>query len=564
MAWLGRLTIRMKLILLTGLAVLVAVVLVAIGAYDTRERMIEDRKGELKSIVESVIGVAQKLDAEIQAGHLTKDAAILSLRQTVEAMRYLPTKEYVFAYQMDGVAIAHGGNPAQDGTNRLDIKDLTGKPIVGNFVATVQKSGEGFTTYMYPRASGGEPLPKLTFVKRFDPWNDFFGTGVYTDDIEADFQAMMLNIGLTAVVLLALLAAIAFVIARDVSGSIARLERKMGALAAGDLTVAIDETSRGDEIGRMAQAVQVFKEHALEIEQLRLQQEQSERDAAERRRAETLKLAGDFEQTVGGIVDAVGRAAGEMQQEARSLSHSARAASTEARGIASGAAEAEGNVQTVAAAAEELSASIAEIGRQVGQSARIASKAVSTTAVTDERVGALTGAAQRIGEVVGLIQAIASQTNLLALNATIEAARAGEAGKGFAVVASEVKSLANQTAQATDDIRQQVEAIQGSTAEVVSSIRDIAETIREMSEIGGAIAAAIDQQSGATRDISANVQQAARHTSTVSDGIGAVTDTSERVGGAAGRVLDAAEGLSHQSEELKRQVARFLATVRAA
>jgi methyl-accepting chemotaxis protein len=386
---------------------------------------------------------------------------------------------------------------------------------------------------------------------------------VYTDDIEADFLAMMTQISIVALLFLVLLIAAAFLISRDVSSSISRLEQKMGALAAGDLSVTIDETARGDEIGRMAGAVQIFKENALEIERLRLAQEESERQAAERRRAETLKLAGAFEETVGGIVDAVGRAAGEMQREAQSLSSSAQAASNEARGIASGASEAEGNVQTVAAAAEQLSASISEIGRQVGQSAIIAGKAVSTTAQTDERVSALASAAQRIGEVVGLIQAIASQTKSLALNATIEAARAGETGKGFAVVATEVKSLANQTAQATDDIRHQVEAIQSSTAEVVSSIRDIAETIREMNEIGGAIAASIDQQSGATRDISANAQQAARHTSSVSEGVGAVTETSERVGGAASRVLDAAQGLTRQSEVLKRQVSQFLATVRA-
>ncbi|MDB5362435.1 MAG: methyl-accepting chemotaxis protein [Rhodospirillales bacterium] len=564
MTLLDRLTIRKKLILLTALAIGVAAVLVAINASDTRDRMIEDRKGEIRSIVETAHGVAQKLEAEVQAGHLTHEAAVASLRQTIEAMRYRPTKEYVFAYQMDGLSLAHGGNPAQVGTNRLAVKDSTGKPIVGNFVDTLKKADEGFTTYMYPRASGGEPLPKMTFVKRFTPWDGFIGTGVYTDDIEADFLSMMSRVGMVAVLLLLLLGAIAFVISRDISGSITRLQHKMGALAAGDLAVTIDETARGDEIGRMADAVQIFKEHALEIERLRLAQEESERQTAERRRNETLRLAGAFEQTVGGIVDAVGHAAGEMQREAQSLSGSAHAASREARDIATGAAEAEGNVQTVAAAAEELSASIAEIGRQVGQSASIASKAVTTTALTDQRVGALAGAAQRIGEVVGLIQAIASQTNLLALNATIEAARAGEAGKGFAVVASEVKSLANQTAQATDDIRQQVEAIQGSTAEVVASIRDIAETINEMNEIGGAIAAAIDQQSGATRDISANVQQAARHTSSVSEGVGAVTETSERVGSAAGRVLDSAQGLTAQSEALKRQVAQFLETIRAA
>jgi len=564
MTWLNRLTIRMKLILLTGLAIIVAAVLVAINAYDTRDRMIEDRKGELRSIVESALGVAQKLETEVQAGHLTHDAALASLRQTIEAMRYRPTKEYVFAYLMDGLSLAHGGNPAQVGTNRMEVKDSTGKPIVGGFVDVLKTADEGFTTYMYPRASGGEPLPKLTFVKRFRPWDAFIGTGVYTDDVEADFLGMMSRVGIMAVLLLALLGAVAFVISRDISGAITRLQHKMGALAAGDLSVTIDETARGDEIGRMADAVQVFKEHAQEIERLRLAQQETEREAAERRRDETLRLAGAFEQTVGGIVDAVGQAAGEMQREAQSLSGSAQAASREARDIATGASEAEGNVQTVAAAAEELSASIAEIGRQVGQSASIAAKAVTTTALTDQRVSALAGAAQRIGEVVGLIQAIASQTNLLALNATIEAARAGEAGKGFAVVASEVKSLANQTAQATDDIRQQVEAIQGSTAEVVTSIRDIAETIREMNEIGGAIAAAIDEQSGATRDISANVQEAARHTSSVSEGVGAVTETSERVGGAAGRVLDSAQGLSQQSEALKRQVAQFLETIRAA
>ena len=327
MTWLDRLTIRMKLILLTGLAILVAAILVAINAYDTRDRMIEDRKGEIRSIVESAHGIAQKLEAEVQAGHLTHDAAVASLRLAIEGMRYRPTKEYVLAYQMDGVSIAHGGNPAQVGTNRLAFKDANGKPIVGGFIDALKSADEAYYTYLYPRASGGEPLPKLTFIKRFAPWNIFIGSGVYTDDIEADFLAMMSRVGAVAVVLLVLLGGIAFIISRDISGSITRLQHKMGALAAGDLSVTIDETRRGDEIGRMADAVQIFKEHALEIERLRQAQEVSERAAAERRRDETLRLAGAFEQTVGGIVDAVGRAAGEMQREAQSLSGSAQAAS---------------------------------------------------------------------------------------------------------------------------------------------------------------------------------------------------------------------------------------------
>jgi methyl-accepting chemotaxis protein len=259
MTWLDRLTIRMKLILLTALAIVVAAVLVAINAYDTRDRMIEDRKGEIRSIVESAAGIAQALETEVQAGHLTQDAAVASFRQATQAMRYRPTKEYVLAYKMDGVSIAHGGNPAQVGSNRIAIKDANGKPIVGGFIDALRNADTAFYTYMYPRASGGEPLPKLTFVQRFRPWDMLIGSGVYTDDIEADFLGMMTRVGLVALVLLALLAGVAYLISRNISGAIGGLERKMGALAAGDLDVTIDETARGDEIGRMAAAVQVFK-----------------------------------------------------------------------------------------------------------------------------------------------------------------------------------------------------------------------------------------------------------------------------------------------------------------
>jgi methyl-accepting chemotaxis protein len=169
MTSLDRLTIRMKLILLTGLAVLVAAVLVAIGAYDTRERMIEDRKGELRSIVETAVGVTRKLEAEVRDGHLTHETAVAALRQTIEAMRYRPSKDYVSAYQMDGLCLAHGGDPALVGTNRMGVKDSSGKPIVGSQVNALSNADEAFVTYMFPRASGGEPLAKLTFVKRFAP-----------------------------------------------------------------------------------------------------------------------------------------------------------------------------------------------------------------------------------------------------------------------------------------------------------------------------------------------------------------------------------------------------------
>ncbi|MBP2231156.1 urea ABC transporter urea binding protein [Azospirillum agricola] len=288
---------------------------------------------------------------------------------------------------------------------------------------------------------------------------------------------------------------------------------------------------------------------------------EAERKATEERavRLETLTRA--FENKVGHLVQTVSTAAGEMTETATMMTGTADRSNRLSAAMAAASGQASVNVQTVATATEELSVSIQEIGRQVAASAGIAGKAVDDTRRTDAVVQGLAESANRIGQVVTMIHGIAGQTNLLALNATIEAARAGEAGKGFAVVASEVKTLANQTAKATEDISTQVGAIQSATAEAVSAIRGIAGTIADINEIAATIAAAVEQQGAATAEIARNVQQAARGTEEVARSITGVTEAASDTGTAAGQVLDAAGQVSQRADQLSQEVNNFLAEV---
>jgi methyl-accepting chemotaxis protein len=349
-----------------------------------------------------------------------------------------------------------------------------------------------------------------------------------------------------------------------ITNPIMRLADVMERLARGDSTVQVSDTHRRDEVGVMARAVKVFKDNAVKMMEMRAAQDASKQQAEAEKRRAMAELANSFEKSVLGIVGIVSSAATELESTAQVMSSTAEQTKQQSIVVSSSSQEASTNVQTVASASEELSSSIAEIGVHVKQASEIIARAAEEGERTNRSVQGLAEEAQKIGEVVALINDIASQTNLLALNATIEAARAGEAGKGFAVVASEVKSLASQTAKATEEIRSQIAAVQTETANAVQAIRGICETIIKVNEISTSVAAAVEQQTAATREIARNAEQAAAGTADVSRNITGVTEAAGHTGVAASQVLNSSSELTKQAEKLRAEVDRFLRTVRAA
>jgi methyl-accepting chemotaxis protein len=352
-------------------------------------------------------------------------------------------------------------------------------------------------------------------------------------------------------------------VGRNILRRIGNLQRSMQLLSDGDLESEIYRSNQRDEIASMANALQIFRESMLEARALGADQDRDRTAKAERASRMETRIV-DFEATVRGALDSLQKSANSMESTAQSMSATADQSSALVGAVAAAAEEASVNVQTVSSGTEELSSSISEIGRQVTTSSQIARKAVEEAGSTDATMQGLAENASRISVVIDLIQTIASQTNLLALNATIEAARAGEAGRGFAVVASEVKSLANQTAKATDEIRSQIANMQQVTTSAVGAIRNIGQTIGEINEVTTAIAAAVEQQSAATREIARNIQHAAGGTSEVSSNIIGVSTASSQAGSAASEVLSASGELRREADLLRSEIDAFLSNIRAA
>lgn len=554
---LNNLKIGVRLIIIVVALVIGMCLVGAKGLMDLRSNMFADREAQTRVTVETALSVVEMYYGRVQKGEFSEEEGKKRALHALSGMKYDKTN-YVFAVNNEGVFVVH---PNWIGQNHYSEEDANGEKFVQKFVES-GRSGGGYVPYMWKRDASKAPVPKISYVAPFKAWDLVIGTGIYVDDVDAAFMEGAKKIGGITLAIFLVVGGGALFISRGITRPLSEITRGMDKLADGDKTIEVYYTEQKDEIGALARALETFKANAIKMEEMERAQKEQEARTKEERKALMNKMADDFDNSVKGVVNTVSAAATEMQSSARSMSAIAEETSSQAAAVSAAAEQTSTNVQTVASASEELNASIGEINRQIGDSVRVAGECMTEAEATGKVMQSLSKSAEDVGNVVKLIEGIASQVNLLALNATIEAARAGEAGRGFAVVANEVKSLANQVSHAAKDITDQIGGIQTQTAQAVTTIETITTTIRRINEISTAIAAAVEEQGTATKEISRSIQETAQGTKEVTKNISGVTRAASETGTASSQLLDTAGQLAHESETLRKVVEDFIVGVR--
>lgn len=556
---LARLKIIVRIYLLIAIAAVGIMGVVFLSARYIESTLMFERQEQTRKIVELARSIAEGFYARAKDGEFSEEDGKQRALKDLSRIHY-DNGNYVFVNDMEGIMLAHI-KKEMIGKSITGLKDARNEPIYPKLMEAAAKTGGDAVRYFWKDTDGVEK-PKISYSMGFPEWKWVFVSGVFVDTVKKEVWEIEQKLYMAGGLIMLLAMVIATFIGRSISNPIAVINAAMQQLAGGDTSGHIGMADRRDEVGDMAKTVKVFQENARQVEKLKAEQAEAERRAAIEKKEAMNKMANDFEQSVGHIVNVVASAATQLQANAKQLSEMADQTSRQSTAVAAATEEASTSVGTVASATEELSASINEINRQVTESSNVARDAVDEVKRTNTTVSTLADAATQIGDVVKLIQDIAEQTNLLALNATIEAARAGEAGKGFAVVASEVKNLANQTARATEEISSKIVTVQNVSTDAANAIRSIGDTINKISEITGSIASAIHEQTAATKEISNNVQQASAGTSEVSSSIVNVTHAAKESRGAADEVNKASAELSKQAEHLRSEIDLFLNKVR--
>jgi methyl-accepting chemotaxis protein len=562
MHFLDRFKIKAKLALLLALSGMSLGAVLVLGGLFLHGKVVSDREEQVKRLVEVAVGVVDGWYARETSGSMTRADAQARAIEALRPLRY-GQGDYFFIQRYDGVAVLNPILTKVEGQQRWDATDADGAHHI-QLQINAARGGGGFAYYRFPRSGGAEPLQKVSYVAGFEPWQWALGTGVYIDDVKAEFWSAVLRLGVISFSIFAFAALIAYLINQNIGLSLGRLRSEMERLAGGDLNVEVADSDRSDELGDMGKAVKIFRDNALAMQRLQTEQEKFKSDAAQEKQRSMVELADTFEARVSRIVEAVVSASSELQSTAQSMAAVADITRQQAQSAAAGTAQATANVETVVGGVNILSRSNGEIGRLVLQSTEVTDKAVSEGQQTNEIMTSLARDSQQIGDIVALINDIASQTNLLALNATIEAARAGDAGRGFAVVASEVKILATQTAKATNEVRERITAIQTQTGSAAEAIKSIAATIKSVNDFSSSIAAAVEEQAVAAEEINQNAEQVATGTQDVARNVGDLARAVGHASEAAAKVHGAADGLATQAGALRVEMDRFVATVRAA
>ncbi len=527
-----------------------------------RESLYAARISQLKSLVDAAMGVAERYRGEVTKGTMTEAEAKAAAYADIGAMRY-GKGDYIFVIDEAGVTIAHSVNPKALGKNFSGVADARGFLFTADVLPRALRDGSATVTYQWQRAGESEPIDKLSYYGHFKPWGVIMVTGVYIDDLRAELAAAAWQLLVKGTLIVLLLGVVTMFLVRSIIRPLHALNGDMRTLAAGNTEIAIREVALRDEVGMMARSLVVLRDGLVEREALAAAQARDQ-DVRVRRAQQLDRLASTFEADISVLAGEMSGAASAMERTSTTMSRVIAHTTEQSVGAVAAAEQTSANVQTVAAATEELAASIREIATQVMRSSQISRRAAEEAQRTDTIVKTLAVTAERIGGVIAVINSIARQTDLLALNATIEAARAGQAGRGFAVVASEVKELASQTARATDEVGNQIAAIQAETRQAVIAIDAIGGIINEVDSIATGIAAAMEEQGVATEEIARNVQEAAQGTLSVNGAITQMRHATTDVEASSVHVLGSAQSLGRTSNALSMTVSEFLGNVKAA